>query len=134
MISSLVAESRLPVGSSAKNQRRPIDQRTGDRNPLLLAAGKLVGHMVEALVESDQRQNFDRPLMPLLARKAVVHHRQLDVFQGGGARQQIKSLKDKTDPLVADMRPLVRATASRPPVLPGNTCPRSADRDNQGCS
>ena len=53
MISLLVAESRLPVGSSGENQRRPIDQRACDRNPLLLAAGKLVGHMVEALIESN---------------------------------------------------------------------------------
>ena len=34
-----VAESRLPVGSSARMMRRPPDQRAGDRDPLALAAG-----------------------------------------------------------------------------------------------
>ena len=40
-------ESRLPVGSSAKTIVRPAHQRPGHRDPLLLAAGELVGPVVE---------------------------------------------------------------------------------------
>ena len=36
-------ESRLPVGSSAKHDRRPRDDRAGDRDALALAAGELLG-------------------------------------------------------------------------------------------
>ena len=40
-ISLPVVESRLPVGSSAKHDRRLRDERAGDRDALLLAAGEL---------------------------------------------------------------------------------------------
>ena len=40
-ISPLVRESRLPVGSSANITRRARDERAGDGDALLLAAGEL---------------------------------------------------------------------------------------------
>ena len=51
----LVAGGGIEIarGLVGENQRRPIDQARGDRDPLLLAAGKLVGHMVEAFIQSN---------------------------------------------------------------------------------
>src|SRR3990167_5842926 len=50
--------------------------------------------------------------MPLFARKAVVHHRQLDVLQSRRPREQVEPLEDETDAFVADVRPLVRRQRS----------------------
>ena len=47
--STLVRESRLPVGSSARMTRGSVDQRAGDGHALLLAARHLVGVVVGAV-------------------------------------------------------------------------------------
>jgi len=44
MISSRVSSSRLPVGSSASRTLGSLT-RARDRDPLLLAAGQLAGHV-----------------------------------------------------------------------------------------
>ena len=46
-------------------------------------------------------------VLPILRRHAGIHERQLDVVQGGCARQQIERLKDEPDLLVPDARQLV---------------------------
>ena len=40
-------------------------------------------------------------LVPLLLRHALVHQRQLDIFERAGPRQQVKALKDEAQPLTA---------------------------------
>ena len=51
--SSPVSLSSAPVGSSASISRRVADERAGDRDPLLLAAGHLVGEAVGELADAD---------------------------------------------------------------------------------
>ena len=48
-----VAGSRLPVGSSANSSARPRHEGARDRDALLLAAGELLGIVLEALAEPD---------------------------------------------------------------------------------
>ena len=86
MISSLVALSRLPVGSSARRMLGSVDQRPGDRDPLALAARQLVGPVVHPVGQADPLQRRRGALPPLAAPDAGVDQRQLDVVQRGGAR------------------------------------------------
>ena len=116
MISSEVAESRLPVGSSASRIERLVDQGAGDGDALALAAGELVGLVVHAVAQADPLQRRARPLPPLGAREAGVDQRQLDVVQGVGARQQVEGLEDEADLLVADGRELAGRRAPRRPM------------------
>ena len=48
-----VVESRAPVGSSASTTAGSVDQRPGDRDPLLLAAGERAGQVPAAVAEAD---------------------------------------------------------------------------------
>ena len=114
--STLVRESRLPVGSSARMTRGPVDQRPGDGDPLLLAARHLVGVVVEPIAQPDPLQRLAGPLVPLGGGDPGVEQRQLDVLQRRGARQQVEVLEDEADRLVAEVRQLVVGEAGD--VLP----------------
>jgi hypothetical protein len=85
------------------------DQGAGDRHPLLLAPGELRGVMVLAAGEADPREGFARAAGALGGAQAqvAVEHRQLDVLDGPGARQQVEALEDEADLRVADLGPLV---------------------------
>ena len=50
----------VPSGFIGHQDRGPVDQRSSDRDALLLAAGKLTGVMIEAISEADSSQHFDR--------------------------------------------------------------------------
>ena len=53
MMSWLVAESRLPVGSSARINDGLLT-RLGNGDSLLLSAGELIGYVVKTLLQSDE--------------------------------------------------------------------------------
>ena len=92
-------ESRLPVGSSAKTIVGPADQRAGDRDPLLLAAGELVGLVGEPVTEPDGRDHLVVPLGVGLA--AGDRQREQDVLLGGERRDQVVGLEDEADLVAA---------------------------------
>ena len=48
---------------------RVADQRPGDRHPLLLAAGELVGRVVEPVAHADRAQRLPRPAAAARARR-----------------------------------------------------------------
>ena len=83
MISMLVRESRLPVGSSARSNWRFVDQGAGDGDALLLTAGKLAGVMVRAIGEANHFERLHGPLVlfAVRQRRPAVEHRQFDIFQ-----------------------------------------------------
>ena len=58
--SRALAESRLPVGSSASRTLRAVDQRAGDRDALLLAAGEPRGGLLGVLGDAERGQQLDR--------------------------------------------------------------------------
>ena len=60
-ISTLVCESRLPVGSSASTRAGLIDQRAGDGHALLLPAGHLRGLVLGAIGQADAVQQSAAP-------------------------------------------------------------------------
>ena len=75
----------------------PGDERPGDRDPLLLAAGELRGPVAQALLEPDARCNLAHGRAPRAA--AVQAHRQGDVLRDRERRQQIEGLEHEPDPL-----------------------------------
>src|SRR5713226_10703090 len=76
--------------------RALVDQRARDRNPLLLAARKLIGVAPLTPLQSNLGQQFVRAF-PRLRRPARIEKRQLNIFQGAGAGKQIETLEDETD-------------------------------------
>ena len=75
---------------------RPIDQRTGESDPLLFTAGKFVGAMVEALGDAEH-------LRYLLQERRVGNafpsdvDCNLDIRASAKGRQEIELLKDESD-------------------------------------
>src|SRR5437588_5221457 len=81
----------------SQQDRRMIHQRAGNRHPLPLAAGKLVGPVRHAIREIDRAQRFPGHLVALSSRNTPVNQRQFDVVQRRRARQQIESLNHELD-------------------------------------
>ena len=81
IISSPVCESRLPVGSSAKQNGRVVHQRARNRHALALAAGKLIGLVHHAFGQIHLLQRFSRTFQAFFGRSAVVDHRQFHIVQ-----------------------------------------------------
>ena len=79
----------------------PGDERTGDGNSLLLAAGQLRGPMIEPAADTQQFSKvvqtlvIDRLLVRLVAPADLVGN--LDVAACGERRQQVELLEDKAD-------------------------------------
>ena len=88
-----------------------IDQSARDGDALLLAAGKLVWVMTGALAQAHdfQRSSGAFPLLASADAWSGVEHRQLGVFQRRSAREQIETLKNKTDFFVAQSRQFITA-------------------------
>ena len=55
-------------GLVGDQDHRPVDERAGDRDPLLLAAGELVGHPVALALEADQLEGLGDHLVDRAAR------------------------------------------------------------------
>ena len=88
-------------------QLRAVDQRACDRHPLLLPARQLRGTVVTAFAQTHPLQRRQRARSALGSLDARINHRQFDVFQRAGARQQVELLKDKANAPVADGGQLV---------------------------
>ena len=119
MISLLVTESRLPVGSSARISGGTLTSARAIATRCCCPPESWFGVWSSRLSSPTSVEHLARPLCAALDARAVVHHRQLDVLQRAGARQQIEPLKHKPDPLVADMRPAASAL-SEPTSCPSS--------------
>ncbi len=102
------ARARIEIAGRfvGEHQFRPVHQRAGDGDALLLAAGKLAGMMVEPVAEADAFQRLDRALAAFAQgnKRMRVEHRQLDVFQRRRAGQQIETLENEAEFLVSQFR------------------------------
>ena len=107
-----------------QDEARPVDQRAGDRHPLLLAARELAGVVVEPLAEADPLQRL-RGAAPAAraGRSPRVDQRQLDVLQRGGARQQVEALEDEAERPAAHLGQRVGVERARPPRRPASSRP-----------
>src|SRR6185436_3354808 len=110
---NLLAGARVEVaGRFVGEQDRRIDrQRARDRDALPLAAGELVGQMMQAVFELDQREQLARAFVDLLPRPAAQVQRQPHVLQRAQRRQQVEELEDEADLVAADAGQLVVAEA-----------------------
>ena len=89
-------------GLVSQQYRRMINQRAGNRHPLPLAAGKLVGPVRHAIRKIDFAERCFSHLVAPGSRNAAVDQRQFDVVQRRRSRQQIESLKHEADFLIAN--------------------------------
>src|ERR1044071_10042617 len=78
-----------------EDERRVVDQRTGDGDALALAAGELVRAVLGAVDQADALERFHGPLAPVAAAGAGVEQRELDILQHGGARPAGEGLEDE---------------------------------------
>ena len=81
---------------------RPGHERPGDRDPLLLAAGKLRGPVAQAHVQPDAGGDVAHGRAPRPV--AAEPQRQLDVLGDGERRQQVEGLEYEPDPLTPQDR------------------------------
>ena len=96
-------------GLVGQEQLRAVNQGAGNGDALLLSARELVGQVVVAGGQTDDLEGMHGSLAHFFRGDAPrgVEHGQLDVFERGGAREQIEPLEDKTELLVAHVGELV---------------------------
>ena len=107
MMSSPVAESRLPVGSSASRIEGFMTSARAMATRWRWPPESSFGLWFMRSARSTSSSAPLRALEPGVLRHAGVDERQLDVVQGAGARQQVEGLEDEADLAVADRRQLV---------------------------
>ena len=91
-----------------QQQRRVVDERARHRDALLLAAGELVGKVVQLEREAGQAQDVRHLVADLAARAAGDLERVGDVVVDRPVRQQLEVLEDH-----ADVAPVVRDPLAR---------------------
>ena len=96
-----LAGARIKVAGRLVGQEHPrmVDQRPGDRHPLLLAAGKLRRLVVGRSAKPTFSSNSAARCFILLLTEVFlgIGQRHQDVLQRRSARQQVEGLKHKTD-------------------------------------
>jgi hypothetical protein len=128
---------QVPGGLVGEEQRGLRDERPGDRHPLLLSAGELVRRVVEARAQPDALEHRPGPRRPLRARDAaLVDERELDVLEGGRAREEVEPLEHEPDRLVPERRAAVgvegRHVASADPARAARGPVQAADEVHEG--
>src|SRR6185437_15336429 len=81
-------------GFVGKNELGMIDERAGDGDALLFAAGELRRKMSESFAQTDAAEGFRGFVFVRGAVKILCEH---DVFNRGEIRDKMKLLKDKAD-------------------------------------
>src|SRR5215204_7823507 len=113
-----------------------IHERTRDRDALSLAARELVGLVSHTLSQVHGLKRLLRHFMSLRGADASVNQRQLNVVKCSRAREQIESLKDEADFLVANACKFVvvhfRDVLGVEPVLTLTWRIETADQVHQG--
>src|SRR5215204_830344 len=72
-----------------------VDERAGDRHPLLLAAAHLGRELVRLLGDADSFEGGERPPARLFGPHACDQEGQLDILHGGEDRDQVVRLEDE---------------------------------------
>ena len=102
-----MAESRFPVGSSAKITVGLRHERAGDGDTLLLAARELRGPVGSPVVEAGALDDLVDPLLVDLA--AGELEREPDVLLCVQHREEVEELEDEADVLAPELGQLVVA-------------------------
>ena len=88
---------QIAGGFVGQEQPRVVDQRTGQGDALLLAAGELAGPMVAAIVQAHLPEPVCRQFEPFPLRYAASKQRHGHVFKRRELRQQVMELPDVAD-------------------------------------
>src|SRR5213083_2632072 len=99
--STLVRESRLPVGSSARITAGLLTS-AGDRDTLLLAARELARLMVLTVGERHGGEARPGAGAAVAGGHTRVEQGQLDVLEGGRPGEEVELLEDEADLRVPD--------------------------------
>ena len=103
----LVRGSRIEIAGRlvGEKQARRVDQRAGDGDALLLAAGELARRVALAIAEAEKcsaaRARSMRSARRCRPGGGVVE-RQADILERAGARQQVEALEHEAEALAAD--------------------------------
>ena len=99
----LHAELRVQIGQRLVHQQdvRLDDQRTRQRDALLLAAGEAIRHTVGIFIHMDKLQEFIRCSLHLFLGHLLILQAELDIFPDGHIRENRVILKNHTDPALA---------------------------------
>src|SRR5216684_7220889 len=100
MISLAWLECRLPVGSSAKQQRRLMDDGPCDPYQLLLPARELAWVQVLLGDNLETIRRIGDKALQLATWDVFVRERQIDVFQHREIVEQVITLKNHADILL----------------------------------
>ena len=108
----------VPGRLVTQHQRGPIDERPGDRNALLLAAGELGGSVPRAIGQADEIERRERLGPPLGAAVAGVFGGERDVLGGAERRDEVVRLEDEAELFGAGRvrAPSESFVMSRPPI------------------
>ena len=117
-----------------QDHRRVRDQRSCDRDALLLPARQLRGHVVDARAEPDLVQRRERPIVPGGPVHAGVGQRQLDVLQCARTRDQVEALEHEADVTVADVGERVLVESAHVDSVEVVSAAWSACPGTRGCS
>src|SRR5262249_28488192 len=80
-----------------QKDRRVNGKRSSDRHALPLAAGELIGEMVNTMTELHQLEQLERSRLHLLSRPAAQVQGHGDIFLARKRREEIEGLKDESD-------------------------------------
>ena len=115
-----------------------VDEGAGDGDALLLAAGELVGVVVGAGCEADGLEGLEGAGAAGFGGVAValVEEGEFDVFEGGGAGEEVEALEDESDFLVADVGEFVAVelgdVCAVEEVVAGGGAVEAADHVHEG--
>ena len=100
----LVAHLRVEVAGRLVGEQdpRPADNRPGDGDALLLAAGQLRRKVMNPGAEPDPVERRLGEPAPLGVRDAAIEQRDLHVVEHAQVADQVEGLEDEADLLVAD--------------------------------
>ena len=84
-------------GLVAHQKRRAVHDGARDGNTLLLATGKLVGALVELVLQANQAQNLGNLSLNHMAALADNLKRERNVLENGFVRQQFEVLENAAD-------------------------------------
>ena len=101
--SAPVADVEVPGGLVGEDHARPDDERPGDRDALLLAAGEMGGEMRGAIGEADLLEQCQRSFTQLRRAYPYRCESRLDVFERGQGRDQVELLEDEAERLEAEL-------------------------------
>ena len=94
-------------GFVGKDDAAAVHERPGDGNALLLAAGKLVGLVLQLVRQAQIREQGLGPVKARLFVHPGVYGGKGHVFRGGQRGEQVVALEDEPDALPAQFRELV---------------------------